>query len=129
MYASEVNFPMGISKNFEIQKSAKWMSGNPLLSQSVRFQTPVVSKCMLTHSTTFPRPFRVRGYAAQPNNPLLSENVRKCPEDGTCMPQKSIFPWASRKTLKYKNWSSRSQGTRSCPIVSGFRHPRCPSTC
>jgi hypothetical protein len=83
MYASEVNFPVGISKNFEIQKSVKWMSGNPLVSQSVRFQTPGVSKYMLTRSDTLPRPFRVRGYAARSKNPLLSESVRECPVVGT----------------------------------------------
>jgi hypothetical protein len=129
MYASEVNFPPGISKNFEIQKSVKWMSGNPLVSQSVRFRTPGVSNYMLTRSETLLSPFRVRGYAALAKNPLLSETVRKCPEVGTRNPQKSIFPWASRKTLKFKNRSSGCQGTRSCPKVSGFRHPWCPSTC
>jgi hypothetical protein len=103
MYASEVNFPLIIWKTFEIQKLVEQFSGNALLSQSVKFPTTAVSKYMLTRSETLPSSFRVRGYAARPSNPLLSENVRKCPEDGTCMPQKSIFPWASRKTLNYKN--------------------------
>jgi hypothetical protein len=92
MLPAEDNFPLGILKNFENKKLVEQISGNPLLSHSVRFQTPVVSNCMLTHSKTLPRPFRVRGYAAWASNPLVSENVRKCPVVETCNLQKSIFP-------------------------------------
>jgi hypothetical protein len=62
------------------------MSRNPLVSHSVRFQTPAVSKYMLTRSETLLRPFRVSGYAAWAENPLLSENVRECPVVGTRNP-------------------------------------------
>jgi hypothetical protein len=62
------------------------MSGNSLVSQSVRFQTPGVSKFMLTRSGALPRPFRVRRYAALAKNPLLSVNVRDCPVVGTRNP-------------------------------------------
>jgi hypothetical protein len=118
MERAEDDFPLGILKNFQNQKLVEQISGNPLLSQIVRFQSPVVSKCMLTRSKTLPRPFRVRGYAAQLNNPLLSETVRNRPKvsGGWDMYASEVnFPLGISKNFKIYKSVKRISGI---PLVS-----------